>query len=146
MGGGAVIGFATTAAGWLLTNWRAALPILAVLALAAWGGWQYLGRLQAEEALATQKLQIALDANATWLELEDKRRAFEANVMEGLAKLTAEVEAIHASNQQFREKVNANANSGRALDSNELAALRLLVRRAGGDKAGGGAVRPADAP
>lgn len=137
-----MIALGLTAGRWLLGNWR----ILALLAVVAWGGWQYLGRIEAEEALAKQKLQIALDANATWVELEDKRRAFEQNVMDGIARLNAEVEAIHASNQQFREKVNANANSGRALDSNELAALRLLMRRSSGDQAGGRPVRPADAP
>lgn len=139
-----MLALALTAGKWLLGNWRTALPILAIVIVAAWGGWQYLGRVQAENALATQKLQIAIDANATWLELEDKRQAFEANVMSGLARLNDEVVAIRATNQQFRDKVTANANSNRPLDPNELAALRLLVRRPGGDKAGGGTVRPAE--
>lgn len=130
---------------WLLKNWKSALPLVGLLVVAAWGGWQYLGRVEAESALVEQKLQILTDANATWLELEDKRRAFEANVLAGLDRLNADVAAIHASNQQFRAKVNANANSNRPLDPAELDALGLLARPSG-EPAGGGAVRPPVAP
>ena len=129
----------------LLSNWRTALPIVALVVVAAWGGWQHWARLDAENALATQKLQTALDANATWLELEDKRRAFEEAVLNGIQKLNSDVAAIQETNQQFRAKVNANANSGRALDANELDALGMLSNSSG-DKAGGRPLRPANAP
>lgn len=140
------MGLALTAGKWLLGNWRVALPLLALLVVSAWGGWQYLGRLEAENALADQKLQTAVDANATWVELEAKRAAFESSVLEGIERLKGEVAAIHAANAAFQSKVKANANSNRPLDPVELDALGLLVRRPGGDKAGGGAVRPPVAP
>lgn len=141
-----MLALALTGGQWLLGHWRTALPILAVVAVAAWGGWQYLGRVEAEAELANQKLQAAVEANATWLELEDKRRAFEDEVRAGFAALSAEVAQQRADNAEFQAKVNANANSKRALDPVERAALGLLVRRPGGDKAGGGAVRPPAEP
>ena len=127
--------------GFIRRNWS----LLLLAGVAAWGAWQYLGRTEAEAELANQKLQIATDANATWLELEDKRRAFEASVLAGLDRLIADVAAIHASNQQFRARVNANAHSNRPLDPAELDALGLLARF-NSDPAGGRPVRPAVAP
>lgn len=130
---------------WLLANWRTALPILAVLALAAWGGWQYLGRVEAEKALADQKLQVLQDANATWEELARKQREFQDEVRAGFASLQKETERLRADNAAFQARVNANANSKRALDPVERAALGMLSNP-GSDKAGGSAARSSAEP
>ena len=126
-----------------LANWRWLLPTLGIVAALAWGGWQHLGKLEAEKVLVDQKLKQEQDANATWIELNRKREAFESEVRKGLDRLNDDVAAIHATTQQYRARVNANANSNRSLDPAELDALGLLAGGANGDKAGGRAVRPA---
>lgn len=136
-----MLGMAATAGGWLLKNWRTALPILAVAAVGLWGGWQYLGKVRAQNALADQKLQILEDANATWGELAKKQREFQDEVRAGFKVLTAETERLRADNAAFQNTVKANANSKRPLDPVERAALGMLANP-GGDKAGGGAGRP----
>ena len=120
------------------------LGIAAVL-IGLWGGWQYLGRVSAEKALADQKLKILQDANDAWSDLNDKRQAFEREVREGLATLRTTVSDLKAANTAFAAKVQSNANSRRALDPVERDALRLLAAP-GGDPAGGGAVRAPVAP
>lgn len=120
------------------------LGIVAIL-LGLWGGWQYLGRVEAEKALAAQQLKILQDANDAWSDLNDKREAFEREVREGLATLRTTVSDLKAANTAFAAKVQSNANSRRALDPVERDALRLLAAP-GGDPAGGGAVRTPVAP
>lgn len=134
-----------TAGKWLIGNWRTALPILAVIAVGLWGGWQYLGKVEAQNALADQKLQILEDANATWGELARKQREFQDEVRQGFKTLTAETERLRADNAAFQAGVRANANSKRPLDPVERAALGMLAKP-GGDQAGGGAVRPPAEP
>lgn len=131
------IAFGSKALGFLRRNWSLVLPGV----VAAWGAWQYVGRVEAEGALADQKLQTAVDANATWVELEDKREAFEGEVREGLKNLRNTVSDLQAANTAFAAKVQSNANSRRALDPVERDALRLLANPGGGE-AGGGAVPP----
>ena len=113
---------------------------LAAILIGLWGGWQYLGRVEAEKALADQKLKILQDANDAWSELDGKRQAFEREVREGLANLRTTVSDLKAANTAFAAKVQSNANSRRALDPVERDALRLLATP-GDDQAGGGAVR-----
>ena len=118
---------------------------IAVILLGLWGGWQYLGRVEAEKALADQKLKILQDANDTWSELDGKRQAFEREVRDGLAALRSTVSDLKAANTAFAAKVQSNVNSRRALDPVERDALRLLASP-GGDPAGGGSVRTPVAP
>ena len=118
---------------------------IALLLIGLWGGWQYLGRIEAEKALAAQQLKILQDANDTWAELDGKRVAFQREVLEGLSALRTTVSDLQAANTAFAAKVQSNVNSRRALDPVERDALRLLAT-AGGDPAGGGAVRAPVAP
>lgn len=115
------------------------LGIVALL-LGLWGGWQYLGRVQAEKALAAQQLKILQDANDAWSDLDGKRQAFEREVLAGLSALRTTVSDLKAANTAFAAKVQSNANSRRALDPVERDALRLLAAP-GGDAADGGGVR-----
>lgn len=118
---------------------------VAAFLIGLWGGWQYLGRVEAEKALAAQQLKILQDANEAWSELDGKRQAFESEVRAGLATLRTTVNDLKAANTAFAAKVQSNANSRRALDPVERDALRLLASP-GGDPAGGGAVRTPVAP
>jgi hypothetical protein len=68
-------------------NWRWAAPLAAFLAVGAWGGWQYLGRLEAERAIVDMKTKQLEDANAAWVELNEKRQRFEDEVLLGLGRL-----------------------------------------------------------
>ena len=118
---------------------------IAAALLGIWGGWQYLGRVEAEKALAAQQLKVLQDANDAWSELDDKRQAFEREILAGLAALRTTVSDLKAANTAFAAKVQSNANSRRALDPVERDALRLLAAP-DGDPAGGGAVRTPVAP
>jgi hypothetical protein len=118
---------------------------VALILVGLWGGWQYLGRVEAERALAAQQLKILQDANDTWSELDGKRQAFEREVLSGLSALRTTVSDLKAANTAFAAKVQSNANSRRALDPVERDALRLLATP-GDDQAGGGAVRAPVAP
>lgn len=118
---------------------------IAAVLIGLWGGWQYLGRVEAEKALADQKLKILQDANDAWSELDGKRQAFESEVRAGLATLRTTVNDLKAANTAFAAKVQSNANSRRALDPVERDALRLLAAPVG-DPTGGGAVRTPVAP
>jgi len=136
--------------GRLMLAFLARNPLASGLGIAAallgiWGGWQYLGRVEAEKALAAQQLKVLQDANDAWSELDDKRQAFEREILAGLAALRTTVSDLKAANTAFAAKVQSNANSRRALDPVERDALRLLAAP-DGDPAGGGAVRTPVAP
>ncbi len=124
-----------------LANWR----WLLLAAVAAWGGWQYVGRIEAEQAIVDMKLKQLEDANATWVELNAKREDFEREVRKGFADLSTEIGRARADNAAYAAKVNANANSKRPLDPVERDALSMFARPAA-DKAGGRAVQPAAQP
>lgn len=141
-----MIGLALSALSFLGGNWKLALPLIGMLALGAWGGWQYLGRVEAEDALARQNLKIIEDDNAAWTELNRKRQDFEKEVREGLGALRDEVAATRATNAEFQKRVVANENSKRALDPVERDALRVLSNNDNSDKASRRGLRPADAP
>lgn len=115
-----------------------------VAGVAAWGGWQYLGREEAEKALADQKVHILEDANKAWAERDQKRQEFEKEVREGLAKLTATQTAARTQNDNFKRSVNSNANSSTLLSPADLGDFQLL--ESGGGKAGGNPLRPAGQP
>lgn len=136
----------TAALLFLRGNWRWVAPLAALLAVGTWGGWQYLGRIQAEQAIADMKMMQLEDANATWVELNEKRQRFEEEVLSGLGRLQHQVADLRAANAAFQAKVNANDNSKRALDPVERDALRLLAPLPG-QQAGGSAVRaPGESP
>lgn len=141
----AAIPFAGPILVFLKANTKWLLPALAFVVLGAWGGWQYFGRVEAEKALADQKLKVLQDANDAWSELDGKRQAFEREVREGLANLRTTVSDLTTANTAFAEKVKSNANSRRALDPVERDALRLLATP-DGNAASGGAVRAPVAP
>jgi len=127
-------------------NWRWMAPFAALLAVGAWGGWQFLGRLEAERKIVDMKMQQLEDANATWVELDEKRQRFEEEVLLGLGRLQHQVADLRAANAAFQAKVNANDNSKRALDPVERDALRLLAP-VPGQQTGGSAVRaPGQSP
>jgi hypothetical protein len=136
----------TAALFFLRGNWRWVAPLAALLAVGAWGGWQYLGRIQAEQVIADMKMKQLEDANATWVELNEKRQQFEEEVLSGLGRLQHQVADLRAANAAFQSKVNANDNSKRALDPVERDALRMLVA-VPGKQTGGSAVRaPGQSP
>ncbi len=70
-------------------NWRWMAPLAALLAIGAWEGRQCLGRLEAERKIVDMKMQQLEDANATWLELNEKRQRFEDEVLRGLGRLSS---------------------------------------------------------
>lgn len=132
--------------GFVLANWRWLLPTAGLLGALLWGGWLHLGRLEAETALVEQQRKTLQDANDAWRELNRRREDFEREVRDGLGRLAAEVDGLHAANRAFQDRVKVNANSNRALDPVERDALGLLAvpGRADGNAPRGRAVRPAD--
>lgn len=131
----------TAALFFLRGNWRWVASLAALLAVGAWGGWQYIGRVRAEQSIVDMKMKELENANATWAELNEKRLRFEEEVLSGLGRLRHEVEGFRAANAAFQMRVNANDNSKRVLDPVERDALRLLVP-VPGKQAGGSAIRP----
>jgi hypothetical protein len=116
----------TAALVFLQGNWRWLAPIAALLAIGAWGGWQYVGRLEAEQAIVDMKTRQLEDANATWAELNAKREDFEREVRQGFERLSIEIGKARADNAAYAARVNSNANSKRPLDPVERDALGML--------------------
>ena len=116
----------TAAFVFLQGNWRWLAPMAALIAIGAWGGWQYLGRLEAEQAIVDMKTRQLEDANATWAELNAKREEFEREVRQGFEHLSIEIGKARADNAAYAAKVSNNANSKRPLDPVERDALGML--------------------
>ena len=76
----------TAALLFLRGNCRWVAPLAALLAVGAWGGWQYFCRLHAEQSIADMKMKQLEDANPTWVELNEKRQRFEQEVLSGLGR------------------------------------------------------------
>ncbi len=55
----AAIPFAGPVLAFLAGNWKWLLPTLAAAAIGAWGGWQYVGKLEAQTGLAKCKEEAA---------------------------------------------------------------------------------------
>jgi hypothetical protein len=116
----------TAALAFLQGNWRWLAPMAALLAIGAWGGSQYLGRLEAEQAIVDMKTRQLEDANAAWAELNAKREDFEREVRQGFERLSIEIGKARADNAAYAAKVSNNANSKRPLDPVERDALGML--------------------
>jgi HK97 family phage portal protein len=116
----------TAALVFLQGNWRWLAPMAALLAIGTWGGWQYLGRLEAEQAIVEMMTRQLEDANATWAELNAKREDFEREVRQGFERLSIEIGKARADNAAYAAKVSNNANSKRPLDPVERDALGML--------------------
>lgn len=129
---------------WAVKNWKLIVVGLTIAGALGFGTWEHVGRLKAEKALADQKVKTLEDANGAWAEREKKRQAFEKEVRDGLAKLTATQTTALTHNETYQRQVNSNADSSTPLSPADLADLQLL--ESGSGKAGGNTVRPAGQP
>lgn len=121
-------------------------PWALIVLVGIWGAWERDGWQRAERRIVEQQVKILTDANDTYRKVGEIAEAMDAQIAAGLAKFNESQRKIQALNDDYAKAVRSDANSKVALTPAERAALRMLSQGAVRDKAGGGAVQPADAP